>query len=453
MKVLYASPDHSQIAKLIEVFKNLKMELTLAVNGKETQTKLAENDFSAVILDNKLTNHSFLLVIKFCKIKCPKVIILLKSNTEEELKKLELSESDIKALGISLSAVGPTWIEKTAQYISKNAFNSWQNIEETYTESEVIDESALNDKLFTQISIDNFLGGRPAIFDIFIRLGQNKYIRILNKGAIIDPVRIKNYKKKYSLTYLYFKTDERIFYINYINTMIEKSCKDKSLEQKLDLIGGASQKYLEEIQVQGLNPLIYEEGVRLANNTLEILSNMSSINSALEKLSKENISHQFLATIYAVSIAKNIDWAGKKTLENILMGCLIHDIGLVRLKCHQKNPNFKVSELSKSELEEYKSHPSLGYELLKTMSHIPEAVKQIVLQHHENIDGSGYPNGLSSQKIYPLAKIVNLANYFATLVQEEGLTPIEALRKFIPNTEETKKFDPIFIKALIKGFF
>jgi HD-GYP domain-containing protein (c-di-GMP phosphodiesterase class II) len=85
---------------------------------------------------------------------------------------------------------------------------------------------------------------------------------------------------------------------------------------------------------------------------------------------------------------------------------LIHDIGKVRVPAEiLTHPD----GLSEAEFTMIKMHPVLGYEILKTMD-LPWPIAQIVHQHHERMDGSGYPSGLSEEDIILEARILAVAD-------------------------------------------
>ena len=77
------------------------------------------------------------------------------------------------------------------------------------------------------------------------------------------------------------------------------------------------------------------------------------------------------------------------------MAGLIHDIGKIQVPAEIL---VKPNQLSKSEFDLIKTHPQVGYEILKTVE-FPWPIAQIVLQHHERIDGSGYPKGIADGEI------------------------------------------------------
>ncbi len=110
------------------------------------------------------------------------------------------------------------------------------------------------------------------------------------------------------------------------------------------------------------------------------------------------------------------------------------------------------STMSESDLAKYREHCRLGADMLGAVSDINQQVIQIVFQHHERINGSGYPNGLNGLRIYPLAKVVALADDFADLLVQKNISPLEGIKLFLQDRERLIAFDPAIIKALVNSF-
>ncbi len=114
---------------------------------------------------------------------------------------------------------------------------------------------------------------------------------------------------------------------------------------------------------------------------------------------------------YAVDTARKLN-LGESFIENIKYGTLLHDIGKLAVPDNILN---KPGKLDAEEFEEIKKHPVAGYELLKSVF---EPISLIVRDHHEKVDGSGYPNGLKGDEIGLPAKIVAVADVFDALINE-----------------------------------
>ncbi len=110
--------------------------------------------------------------------------------------------------------------------------------------------------------------------------------------------------------------------------------------------------------------------------------------------------HQQRVAQLACAIAEKMGLA-TTTIEGIRIAGILHDVGKIRIP---------VSILSRSaELEMLKIHPQVSFDILKNIP-FPWPVAQIVLQHHERLDGSGYPQGLTGEEILPEARILAVAD-------------------------------------------
>jgi putative nucleotidyltransferase with HDIG domain len=101
------------------------------------------------------------------------------------------------------------------------------------------------------------------------------------------------------------------------------------------------------------------------------------------------------------------------------MGGLIHDIGKIYIPSEILTKPTKLSDL---ELMMMKSHPTVGYEILSKVDFIPTIV-DIVYQHHERIDGSGYPLGISGDKIFLESRIVAVADTVEAMASNRPYRP------------------------------
>lgn len=120
-----------------------------------------------------------------------------------------------------------------------------------------------------------------------------------------------------------------------------------------------------------------------------------------------------VATI-AMVIAKKHGMSEKEVYEIGVSG-LLHDLGKSQISNEILN---KAGRLTEEEFAVMKQHSLLGYKILTEKNNVPNSVTLGVLQHHEKINGQGYPMGLTSEKICPYAKILSVADIYDALVTE-----------------------------------
>jgi putative nucleotidyltransferase with HDIG domain len=110
------------------------------------------------------------------------------------------------------------------------------------------------------------------------------------------------------------------------------------------------------------------------------------------------------------------------------MGALFHDIGKNKIP---KNLLYKRSPLTPPEMKILQMHPQYGHQMMSQIECFPRDALQIILQHHEAIDGTGYPKGLRDGEVSILSKITSIANNYDNLCNKidpiESMTPYESL--------------------------
>ncbi|MCF8130216.1 MAG: PAS domain S-box protein [Deltaproteobacteria bacterium] len=170
--------------------------------------------------------------------------------------------------------------------------------------------------------------------------------------------------------------------------------------------------------------------VRLSKNLEETVISLAS---AFEMKDPYTAGHQRRVTQIASAIAleMNLD---QDTFQGLRLASLVHDIGKINVPAEILS---KPGKLSSPEFELIRTHSAAGYDILKKIN-FPWPISKIVLQHHERMDGSGYPNGLSGEKILLEARIIAVADvveamathrpYRASLGIEMALEEIEANR-------------------------
>jgi HD-GYP domain-containing protein (c-di-GMP phosphodiesterase class II) len=181
----------------------------------------------------------------------------------------------------------------------------------------------------------------------------------------------------------------------------------------------------------------------------ELCININISNVILELSKKDNYTYRHCIGVAVISFLIG-KWMGmqEEELQDLAIAGLIHDIGKVKISDSILN---KTSRLSADEFAEMKLHTQLGYEMIR---HLPEMTEQqalVALQHHEREDGSGYPFGVSSDKITYFSKIVAVADVFHTMVSER------VYKKPVPLYEVFQEiyqyafglFDPMVVQCFI----
>lgn len=137
-------------------------------------------------------------------------------------------------------------------------------------------------------------------------------------------------------------------------------------------------------------------------------------------------------------------------ISTLGLGALLHDIGQTRLPRNLTHKNGAFTETDRRIMEQ---HPGLGALILKQSQSIPKAATRIVLEHHERLNGSGYPCGLRSAEIASLSQIVSITDaYDAMLMGRNQLPapPVEVLRQLYLQGS-AGAFDRDLVERIIHG--
>ncbi len=177
---------------------------------------------------------------------------------------------------------------------------------------------------------------------------------------------------------------------------------------------------------------------------------INALVSALERRDPYTAGHQKRVASLAYAIAGEMDLP-KEQVEGIRMAGLIHDVGKIQIPIEIL---IKPDHLSEIEFVMIKMHPQIGYEIVHAIE-FPYPVAMIVLQHHEKMDGSGYPSGLLGEHILPEARILAVADIVEAMSSHRPYRPALGIGKALEEISKHKGFlyDPEPVNACLKLFY
>lgn len=121
--------------------------------------------------------------------------------------------------------------------------------------------------------------------------------------------------------------------------------------------------------------------------------------------------HSINVAVYSTVLAKALGFAGSD-VEKITQAALLHDIGKIFIPVEILS---KPAKLTDQEYDAMKKHSELGYNELRKRSDILSVVRVGVLEHHENVDGSGYPGHKTGDQLHKIGKIIHIADVYDAL--------------------------------------
>jgi putative nucleotidyltransferase with HDIG domain len=174
-----------------------------------------------------------------------------------------------------------------------------------------------------------------------------------------------------------------------------------------------------------------------------LMVNLADIRTA------DNCTFSHCVNVAVLSITTGLSMGYRYTdLKKLGYGALLHDLGKIKIPTNILN---KPGRLNNEEFEEIKKHPQTGYEIARERDLLDTSSALVIQQHHERINGKGYPNGLKEEEIHKYSKITALVDVYDSLVADRpyraALQPCEALEIIETNENE---FDHDVLIAFVK---
>ncbi|MFW6001623.1 MAG: HD domain-containing phosphohydrolase [Halanaerobium sp.] len=180
---------------------------------------------------------------------------------------------------------------------------------------------------------------------------------------------------------------------------------------------------------------------KIKNNTNEL--HIETINKIFKLKDPYTISHQEETAEFAeeIALAMNLD---EEDCYKVYLAALFHDVGKIEIP---QSILAKPGKLNKEEFNLVKRHPKTGYNIVKNF-HMSEDIKKVVLNHHERLDGSGYPNQLSGDEISLITRIVSTADVINAMHAHRPYRPGLKLTRILEilDEEAEKKLDREVVK-------
>lgn len=194
---------------------------------------------------------------------------------------------------------------------------------------------------------------------------------------------------------------------------------------------------------ESVSESIFREAGRVVSleDIHHFLQSLEALNS--QELIHRSVSQLLDVRVYYVQLFAQELHLSKQDQEDLVLASRFADYGLTALESEViMNPT-----RSKVAFEQYKQHPLLSVRMLKTLN-LSERVADIVLDHHEHYDGSGYPNGKRGEEIHYLARILRLIDTYASGIVMERKMHSELIDNLV--AEAGFGFDPRIVNAFVK---
>ena len=176
---------------------------------------------------------------------------------------------------------------------------------------------------------------------------------------------------------------------------------------------------------------------------------IGAIAAIVEKRDFYTAGHQKRVADLSVAIAREMMLSSDQA-EGLSLAATIHDIGKITVPAEILS---KPSFLYDLELKMIHGHPEVAYDILKKIE-FPWPIAKVVLQHHERMDGSGYPRGLSGEKILMEARVLGVADVVEAMASHRPYRPALGIDKALKEISKNRDtlYDPEVVDACLRVF-
>jgi HD-GYP domain-containing protein (c-di-GMP phosphodiesterase class II) len=266
------------------------------------------------------------------------------------------------------------------------------------------------------ISVATLFRGTMPGFDIFVR-SKGSRVPLLFCSAdqefFDEPTRVSQHEK------LFIHRDNRDRYQLYLRQNYNASIADDRIPvtQRLSVLSEVIRDVLGEQFANGTTESIVETCQTFGKSSVALLGSELVVPSELCSVLHHDFgtfTHSANVSAYSVVLGRALGYC-RSDLEQIAVGGLLHDIG--KLDICETILN-KPGRLTDDEFTKIKMHPTTGLQRVGTRSDLSYDQMMMIYQHHERLDGSGYPVGCSANEIHPWGKLCAIVDVFEALTSD-----------------------------------
>lgn len=271
----------------------------------------------------------------------------------------------------------------------------------------------------------NFLSGTRSMFDLYVGIGKDRFVKILHQSESFEVERLANVISK-GCEWFYIRKESQMRYMDYCDRLAKGLIQNKTIPaniaaEQLCHLGDLTLSVLKE---KGLEAAECEYLYRFTRSLTQIVEQSRwgqkpEFQEFLKSLAHYN--HGVATAMIASLICSR--WLTRTSRLNFSIGlsALLHDIGLgsdwpVGLEDHPE-------DMTPAQKQIFLDHPVRSAAILKKVSGIEAGVLQAVSQHHERRDGKGFPLGLDQSQIHRFAEVFSLADEMSHAIVRAHVDP------------------------------
>ena len=300
---------------------------------------------------------------------------------------------------------------------------------------------------FFRIGVKFYISGKQSQFDLFLRLNNDHYVKVLHQGDSFDLNFINNLYTK-GVEYLYIEIEFFEYYLKIQGEILKNAAIDKSLtlSAKAQIICSQGESIIETFKAKSnptsiQNAEYFIDGIKILHSEYKTRDKASFRHNYLNETM--GYGHGISAVLIGNLIARGLKISSDKTMRTISMACMFHDVGL--LDNFPGLEHESIKKIPAHKLTEFYKHPQESVKKLAPFKEFDNEILQAVRQHHMRQWGPSYPPMSRNEIVTDVSMIVGMADEIAhAITKTMGSYNIEKL----PDLEIylTKHVFPFFKK-------
>jgi HD-GYP domain-containing protein (c-di-GMP phosphodiesterase class II) len=314
---------------------------------------------------------------------------------------------------------------------------------------------------YVKFNIENLVAGWEVPFNVFLKTSnrENKrinYIICCHEGEVFNPSLLEKLLN-HGIKQIYFHNSEQDKVLPYLHHNVKNILNDDNLppvekaERVYDVTYLWTRQFFTEETSRGGNQISL--GIEFVDYLFECIRQNQTHQSWILELCRHDstlYTHCINTCLLGIAFTKYLGLPDRQ-IRDFGLGALLHDIGMTKVPASILRQS---GRLSNDEREMIKKHPLDGFRLLKTYSPLGRDSMIMVLQHHEHIDGSGYPEGLKLPMLSPFGRILRVIDSYEALtarrIWRQPLEPLKALLIMREEWHDKGVFDSNYLAEFIK---
>ncbi|MCC2678598.1 MAG: hypothetical protein K0R29_1174 [Pseudobdellovibrio sp.] len=326
-------------------------------------------------------------------------------------------------------------------------------IESRLNQSEEEENEDISEIRFCQVPISDIVL-RPVLdFDIYLQLSEQNFVKVAYKDEELPLAQIKKFKQK-GVNHLYIRKEDFSKFVQFTFDLAKSVSSHPSISpaKKIAFLDHAHKVIMGNIFKEGLDQQSYEataDFVSLSVGTVLESHEVLDLLEVLKDLGQNVYTDSYAAALYSVMIAREMNYESALTAFKLCIAGVFQDIGKKEIDSEIVEKN--ETDLTKKQQQVLESHVVRSQKILESLKCIHSDIIRLIQEHHEDLEGKGYPFGKKRPEQHPLSRILQCSNVFIERINlkknEEAKVDVAAVLSDMEKSYKNR-IDAECIKAL-----